>query len=122
MPDTPTPHNPCFRISWTDALVLFLATIATWFIWRLPEGIGWLPAFVVLHFFLFCNVFRVRRKYELTWAGIFLANTTLTAFVLAKSFWLAFALQLPVSVFFIGWEIAQPTYHGIFARKKTTPI
>jgi hypothetical protein len=54
-------------------------------------------AFVMGHFFLFCNVFRIRRKYELIWAVLFAVDMlALTGF--ARWSWTAGMLaQLPVT-------------------------
>jgi hypothetical protein len=69
------------------------------------------------HFFLFCNVFRVVRRRELIWAGLYVVNA---------GFWLALnrldwfnvlACQLPISAGVIAWELKASRYHGIFADR-----
>ena len=69
---------------------------------------------VLGHFFLFCNVFRVRRKYELIWAFLFIVNAG--AWWLCDSFgwWPVLATQAPITLFFIAKEVVSPEYHGIF--------
>ena len=66
------------------------------------------------HFFLFCNVFRLRRSYELFWSVLFLANI---------GFWLSrdelrwaeiLAMQTPLTIALILLEMRSPNYHGVF--------
>ena len=71
------------------------------------------------HFFLFCNVFRVRRRFELIWAGCFIANFLGNVWLVedrAISLLLLLALQSPVTIFFIWIELRSERYHGIGCR------
>jgi hypothetical protein len=63
------------HISPTDWLVIWSALGLTIALDRLAYPGWWLPAMVVFHFFLFCNIFKVPRKLELGWAGVFVLNT-----------------------------------------------
>ena len=60
------------RIYWWDPFVLLATAALTLWLASLVGHLAILPALVVGHFFLFCNVFRVRTRLELIWAGIFL--------------------------------------------------
>lgn len=74
---------------------------------------GFLPAFVLAHFFLFCNVVRMARPLELVWAGVFvvLAGATI-AFEIPS--WLVTAMvSLLVTVVVVVVEIRKPSYHGV---------
>ena len=65
---------PGFRCSVFDVAVLAVGAVGSIFAWQHTAwwaGVG--VAFIVLHFFLFCNVFRIRRVPELIWASIFSA-------------------------------------------------
>ena len=109
--------KPGFRFSVVDALFLALCAAGIWFL-REPMGTYvWIIAAAAGHFFLFCNVFRVRRSYELIWASVFLANVA--AWTTADRFsWAGIlAVQLPVTAAAIVLEIRSPRYHGIFARR-----
>ncbi|MDB6139929.1 MAG: hypothetical protein JWO94_3001 [Verrucomicrobiaceae bacterium] len=106
-----------FRFFATDALVLAAGTAGSWALWRQEFPLWWMVPCVVGHFFLFCNVFRVRRSYELVWAAAFLVN---------MGWWLsqgslgwnpALLAQFPVTLIVLLAELRSPRYHGIFARR-----
>ena len=105
-----------FRFSVVDAGVLAVAAAATWLLLPHVGFVAWLLPFALGHFFLFCNVFRVRRSYELVWAAGFLLN--FGAWALSGAFdWLpVLAVQTPLTLLLIVLEIRSPRYHGVFAR------
>lgn len=106
-----------FRFSTADAVAIAICVVATAALWAPTEGMAFLFPFVLGHFFLFCNVFRIARKPELIWAVVFLMNF--------GGWWLSgrlswpgvMAIQLPLTAFLIGWEMRQPWYHGILADR-----
>jgi hypothetical protein len=79
----------------------------------LDRWFGIAIAFVVLHFFLFCNVLRMSRSLELVWAGMFAAmavgNLSFELLAWPWVFALASAITLVVAMI----EIRRPSYHGI---------
>lgn len=106
-----------FRLSVVDVVFIAAAAAAvfllrerlgTW-VWSIPVAVG--------HFFLFCNVFRVRRSYELAWVGVFFCNAA--AWVLADRFsWLNLLLiQTPFTLAAFVLEMRSRRYHGILARR-----
>jgi len=106
-----------FRLSVVDVLFIAAAAVATVFL-RGRLGINvWVIPFAVGHFFLFCNVFRVRRNYELAWVAIFFANVA--AWALADRFsWPPVLLtQAPFTLITIGLEMRSRDYHGIGCRR-----
>ncbi len=105
-----------FRFSVGDGIALAAAAVATWLLLPHIGFLAWLPAVALGHFFLFCNVFRVRRRYELVWAAGFLLN--FGAWALSGAFdWLGvLAVQTPLTLLVIVLEIRSPRYHGVFAR------
>ncbi len=112
-----TKSPPGFRISLVDGFVIGACIIFT--VWALvnaiPQYLALLPAVVFFHFFLFCNVFRVRRKYELIWAGFFIVFYA-SIFLLAPTglFWiLVFPLQTPVTLTVVALTVFSTDYHGI---------
>ena len=110
-PDPPSATRPPeprrVRISGTDWLVIWSALLLTIALDRLGYPGWWMPAMVVAHFFLFCNVFKVPRKLELLWAGLFLVNTGL--WLAAGRFdWRPVLLsQTPVTLAVIGFTLAR---------------
>jgi len=110
-PDAPprdhsTPPSRRVRVSGTDWLVLWSALLLTIALdWRQYPG-WWLPGMVVMHFFLFCNVFKVPRKLELLWAAVFLINTGVWLAV-GRFDWLPVLLcQSPFTLAAIGITLA----------------
>lgn len=106
-----------FRFSATDLAAIFVCVATTWglrstlgdFVWLLPITLG--------HFFLFCNVFRIWRRYELIWAVIFVVNVCVW-FAINRFSWATVLLtQAPVTLTAIACEIRSDRYHGIFCRQ-----
>ena len=104
-----------FRFSMLDAIVIVLCGVLTWMLRSLGEMVLMFPV-VLAHFFLFCNIFRVRQNYEFIWAGVFMANFGYWA-VSNKFSWTNVLLcQAPVTAAFISAEMFSKRYHGIGSR------
>lgn len=80
--------------------------------WLVP-----MPALALGHFFLFCNLFRVRRSYELLWSAAFLANAIGWKLAGVYSCWLILAVQTPFTLLAIVAEVRSPEYHGLCADR-----
>jgi hypothetical protein len=108
-----------FRFSTVDGCVLVVGAIASAV---LAYAVGTMALIVVVplvHFFLFCNVFRVRRWLELWWTATFVLNAGAWFVLAGEVSWLAIlAVQLPITVAVIAWQMRQPDYHGVFARAR----
>ena len=106
-----------FRFSATDGVfLLFLAAGAWWFRESLGPVVGAF-LFVPLHFFLFCNVFRIRRSYELIWSAAFL-GTVGSGILAGRLDWvLVGVLVLPLTVLLIVLEMRSPRYHGVASER-----
>ena len=111
------PRTCGMRFSVVDALAIVVAAVGTALLWPLSPELAILVPFTLGHFFLFCNVFRVRRLPELVWAGVFLLNAG--AWLLNGSFsWLGVcAVQLPLTAFLLWRETRMPWYHGVMCRR-----
>ncbi len=110
------PRTWGLRLSGVDATVLALTAIGTVPGWHRIGSLILLLPFVVGHFFLFCNVFRIRRKPELVWGSLFLFLCLASLFLGEFSVsWLC-GLQLGVTLVILFIEVRHPRYHGIFAR------
>ena len=117
-------HRPKygFRFSVTDAIVILLCLTATGGVYgAAPEllPIALLFPVVLGHFFLFCNVFRIHRWLELTWAAFFLANVGVWVSFLGQFQWLwILATQTPITCLLIMMEIFSDRYHGVFSKPR----
>ena len=110
---TPTRFQPGFRCSITDVIVLALGLVGTLVLGFQTWWTGFVVAFVVLHFFLFCNVFRISRGPELIWAGVFLLLTSGTILWEMPGWPAVIVACVGLSSFLIWRETRHPSYHGI---------
>ena len=119
----PSRFAPGFQLSVLDVIVLIAGAWGTWFMGREIWWAGAMIGFVVGHFFLFCNVFRISRASELIWAAgvVILGGATI-----ATGFpgWPAtFAASLLLTVVLVVFAMRQPSYHGVLlaARESEPP-
>ena len=108
--------KPGFRIFITDiifivALAIFAVSISS--INRYLSIIIFLPC---IQFFLFCNVFRIRRKTELIWATLYLIVGYCGYYFQINTYLIAFIL-LTTGMLLIFREFKHPGYHGIMWRR-----
>jgi hypothetical protein len=106
-----------FRFSATDAAVILVLAVSACALARLGNELWLLLVIVAGHFFLFCNVFRVRRKFELVWAASFIFNTGLWLWFDEVTWLRIFLCQLPLTLVVVGAEIKSAHYHGVFASR-----
>jgi hypothetical protein len=104
---------PGFRLSIFDAVVLAIGIIAAIGLATYVWWWGFVIGFVIGHFFLFCNVIRMARPLELTWAGAFLALAAPTV-VADKPGWpITASLSLIATLVLVVMEMRKPSYHGL---------
>ena len=106
-----------FRFSLFDGVVLVVFGGAVFGLRALGSSLWWLIAIVAVHFLLFCNVFRVARRREMIWAGLYILNVGFWLLLGRLDWFNILALQLPLTTGIIAWEINSPRYHGIFAER-----
>ncbi len=110
------PRSCGFRFSIVDGVAVVICAAASYWAWPAVGSLSLVFPYVLGHFFLFCNVFRVRRWPELIWAGVFVINfgiwMALGDFVVMASF----LAQMPVTIIIVLFEFRCPTYHGIFSH------
>lgn len=106
-----------FRFNLTDAVILIISVAASAWLLTSHNPFWWLIPFVVMHFFLFCNIFRVRRAFELIWAAIFICLNMWCALRANWNLAIVCAIQLPATICVLAAEIPSRRYHGIFARQ-----
>src|SRR5688572_9455977 len=105
--------QPGFRLSTRDVIVIVVGSVAAAGAAAYEWWLGALIAFPLLHFFLFCNVFRVSRGLELIWAAAFVLCTSWSMTRGELSWGLAFGVPLVVIVFVIWRQLVKPSYHGM---------
>lgn len=106
--------RPGFRFSLLDAGIL-LAGIAT--VCCAPKEIALVTATAVGHFFLFCNVFRISRGPELTWAALFVMLSSSTMTTGRPPWGITISAACGLAAILICRELKLPSYHGVFWKK-----
>lgn len=74
---------------------------------------GFVIAFVLGHFFLFCNVVRMARPLELAWAGVFVALAAATIMLDTPGWLVTASVSLAATVVVVMVETRKPSYHGV---------
>ncbi len=105
--------QPGFRLSVLDRAVILLGGITTMTAAYTIPWLGFVIGFVMLHFFLFCNVFRISRPLELAWAALFLTLAGGTLLAEFPGWQLTAAISLAASFCLVAWAMTRPSYHGL---------
>lgn len=101
-----------FRLSPLDLVFLAVGVLAVVLTRGLPGDPSTLIAIVVGHFFLFCNVVRLRRAFELAWAAVFVALAVI-GWGLGTPGWIPPLVFIsPYTVLLVILEIRSGRYHG----------
>lgn len=109
--------KPGFRFSKLDAVFLVLGVIGLIVAGKYDAMFALLIGFVVFHFFLFCNVFRISRPPELLWAASVLTLTA-SCLIYGQPSWLVvFGVGIVLSQILIALELRKPSYHGVFWKQ-----
>ena len=116
------------RLFIKDIIVIISGVMLTLFVWFFSKNdpsiqtLSLLPSITVIHFFLFCNVFRISRKREILWSIIFIFNIVIGYYwimilhnpISPFIFWMTILiLQLPFTIAVILKEILSKDYHGV---------
>ena len=104
--------KPGFRLSKIDVGVLVLGVAAA--IWLYPISVlaASIVVFVIGHFFLFCNVFRLSRPPELIWAATYVMLMVLSTTYDILPVQYVFLAQATLTVLLVVLELRKPSYHG----------
>ena len=105
--------SPGFRFSTLDAAVLVVGAVAAIGMSLIDRNLTLAVAFVVAHFFLFCNVIRMSRPLELTWAIAFAALTMCCVMFELISWTMVFVLSSALTALLVFIEVRRPSYHGV---------
>jgi hypothetical protein len=104
---------PGFRLSPLDAIILVAGLAVSVALFTIVPWWGFVVGFVLVHFFLFCNVVRMARPLELTWGGVFVVLAAGTV-VLGAPGWIVTVLaSLVVTVTVVVVEMRRSSYHGV---------
>lgn len=106
--------KPGFRFSVLDAIVLGIVLGVASLIFSYGYQYSVLVGFVVLHFFLFCNIVRMSRIPELIWASFFIGIVYLHLQLSMITFSLSLAICTLVTLVLVLLELRKPSYHGVF--------
>jgi lysylphosphatidylglycerol synthetase-like protein (DUF2156 family) len=109
--------RPGFRFSPLDAGALVSAGLLAWWAGSRMPIAGFFVLFVVVHFFLFCNVFRISRRSELVWAGTLILLVTVTSFTTFPGWRWTIPMSLLLTIVLVVLEMRKPSYHGIGWRR-----
>lgn len=108
--------RPGFRLSTMDLLVLVAGALGAIAAWRIAVEFAVLVATAILHFFLFCNVFRVARRPELAWSAVFLACVLVRPTLGVPSLVVAGVVAATTAT--VIWrEMRKPSYHGVMWQR-----
>ena len=110
-------RQPGFRLNLTDLLFLALLAGLAMLLHRLAPatGLHWLPLYLGLSFFLFCNVFRIGNRLEIFWYVPFtlLAGQALYTMNLEIFWYTALPLLELIKWGLIGYRIRKGPYVGL---------
>lgn len=108
--------RPGFRLSALDVCVLVAGATGAIAVWRAAPEFAGLGAVAILHFFLFCNVFRVARRPELVWSAVFLI-CVLARTALGTPWPVLAGIVAATTVAVLWLEARKPSYHGVLWRR-----
>jgi hypothetical protein len=104
---------PGFRLSRVDAIVIAGGAAGAIALSMFEWWWGFVVAFVLGHFFLFCNVVRMARPLELIWGAVFVALAAATISLGAPGWPATALLSLAVTAIVVVVEMRKPSYHGV---------
>ncbi len=105
-----------FRMMRWDPVAALLCAALTWWSWRWLGAWALIAPYALGHFFLFCNVFRVRRRDELVWAAVFVLSAALWVQV-TTSVWPVLLTPLPLTAVILIATARSPQYRGAWCQR-----
>jgi hypothetical protein len=111
--------TPGFRINIVDVVFIVAGIVGSCIAWTYERYLGYILFLPVVQFFIFCNVFRIRRIPELIWTFVYLPLALIGYFagIAPVAIWIT---MLVVGGLLIAYEIRNPGYHG-FGWKLLNP-
>lgn len=111
------PRTWGFRFFATDAVVIGVLAAAAIVLHQIENPLSWILIVVAGHFFLFCNIVRIRRTFEVVWAGLFISNIAAWLWFAELSWIRVLCVQLPITACLIFAETRSARYHGVLAPR-----
>lgn len=105
--------KPGFRFSVLDTVILAVASCLAFFLHSYGLVYSILVGFIVLHFFLLCNIVRMSRIPELIWATFFICAFYLHLKLSAISLVRALVACMLLTFILVFLEFRKPSYHGV---------
>src|SRR4051812_41065063 len=105
---------PGIRFSKLDGFILMAALVISAALEMLAPWFGIAVAFVVAHFFLFCNVVRMERTSELVWAAVFVILAGCSILRGSPGWPLTLAISFGATVLLVVMEMRKASYHCVF--------
>lgn len=105
--------RPGFRIGALDIAILLAGGVLVLGSWSKQPLFSGIVAFSVGHFFLFCNVFRIRRSCELIWAAGFVVLCLINRWIGQPGWPVVFGISTVFSSLLIARSTRLIDYHGI---------
>ncbi len=111
--------EPGFRLNLTDLLLLALLALVSMGVYLAVPGTGlhYIPLYVGVTFFLFCNVFRLRQRLEAVW---FVPFTLYAALALARmeiDWAITLSVFVPLKAALIIFQIYRGPYRGVLYER-----
>ena len=119
-------REPGFRFNLIDiSFIVLLCALSALIFNQLPDkSLFWIPLYLGLSFFLFCNVFRIGNRLEPFWYIPFTIVTgiSLYTFDMPLFWWLVLLFLEPLKWVLIIYHIKKRPYAGIYYRKLAAEI
>ena len=104
--------KPGFRINTIDCIFIIIGIMLAWVASEIALELSIISILPFTAFFMFCNVFRIRRIPELVWALLFILNTFMWH-LLQMNIGYYVLINLLTFVVTIAIEMRHPSYHGV---------
>ena len=104
---------PGFRLSVLDMTILTVGVTVAFALANAVCWWGFVFGFVLVHFFLFCNVVRMSRPLELAWAAVFVFLAAATIALGTPGWRVTVSISLIATVAVVFVQIRKPSYHGV---------
>ncbi|WP_145365178.1 hypothetical protein [Stratiformator vulcanicus] len=112
----PELFRPGFRLTPGDTIFIALVGIGSAAMWPYDAKLAGLLVLPCVQFFLYCNVFRIRRAPELIWAAAYLAVAG-WAYAVDAPLWIPTTSLLILGGILIAVEMTHRSYHGVFWQR-----